>query len=487
MGSQCNLTTNLHERQTAIYSPSRKDTQIPLASYGNNVTIYSMVRKSLGPLGRGVHNLECVLSADQKTDDTMSVDKVFWFLEMAPEMFESPHSIGFQYFEFCLDNEIFKRIMRTSFDLVILDEMFSTAQGSIALRLRQKFGSKIATFTTTDLSSAFSMHRGISRNPVISPNYYTKGYDMQSFDVGDFWGRLKTMRDVIAEQYIINIAANRWLMKAGELLNTTSSYRELFETSYGTFMDFPSRYAYPASYCSSIIHVGEHCQEPNELPPDLRKFVEDPNSKGTIYIAFGSIVNWRVSPPEVIAIFLNVLNSLTSYRIIFSYGGPEVKDIKPHVKILAWAPQNDILAHNKTILFFTHGGLKSVKEGVCTNTAMLFLPFFADQPRNALFARELGIAGVIYKKNITVEELSYKINAVLTNPSYGLRTHKLRRQYLDHVVDPLDYGSRWALRFIKLNDHHKVYYKNRGRLLSWISFLYLDAFAGLSLLFIIIS
>ncbi|RCN48018.1 UDP-glucoronosyl and UDP-glucosyl transferase [Ancylostoma caninum] len=452
-----------------------------------------MARKSLGPLGRGVHSFETVLSADQKTNDMMSVDKVFWFLEMAPEMFESPHRIGLEYLGFCLEDEVFRKIMRTPYDLVILDEMFSTAQGSMALKMRKEFGSKVATFTTTDLSSAFSMHRGISRNPVISPNYYTKGYDMQSFDVRDFWGRLKTIRDVIVEQYVINIAANNWLMKAGELLNTSSSYWELFEASYGTFMDFPSRYAYPASYSSSIIHVGEHCQEPNELPSDLREFVEDPSSKGTIYIAFGSIVSWGVSPPEVIAMFFDVLNSLTSYRIIFSYGGPEVKDLKSHVKIVAWAPQNDILSHNKTILFFTHGGLKSIKEGICSNTAMLFLPFFADQPRNALFARELGIAEVIYKKNITREELSFKINAVLTDPSYGLRTQKvsfssiLRRQYLDHVADPLDYGYRWAMRFIKLTDHHKVYYKNRGRLLSWVSFLYLDASVGLSLLCVMIS
>lgn len=40
----------------------------------------------------------------------------------------------------------------------------------------------------------------------------------------------------------------------------------------------------------------------------------------------------------------------------------------------------------------------SIKEGICSDTAMLFLPFFADQPRNALFARQLGIAEVIYKK-----------------------------------------------------------------------------------------
>ncbi|KAK6758840.1 hypothetical protein RB195_016209 [Necator americanus] len=100
----------------------------------------------------------------------------------------------------------------------------------------------------------------------------------------------------------------------------------------------------------------------------------------------------------------------------------QVEGLKPHVKILSWAPQNDILSHNKTILFFTHGGLKSVKEGICSDTAMLFLPFFADQPRNALFARELGVAEFMYKKNITVDELSYKIHKVLDDSNYDPST-----------------------------------------------------------------
>lgn len=29
-----------------------------------------------------------------------------------------------------------------------------------------------------------------------------------------------------------------------------------------------------------------------------------------------------------------------------------------HILITKWAPQNDILAHNKTMIFVTHGGLK---------------------------------------------------------------------------------------------------------------------------------
>ncbi|VDO86233.1 unnamed protein product [Heligmosomoides polygyrus] len=348
--------------------------------------------------------------------------------------------------------ETFQAVLNTPWDVVILDEMFATAQGAMALKIREKFDSKLATFATTDFSSQFSIYRGFSRNPVTSPNYYTKGYDMMNYDVTSFAGRLSTIRDLVYEQvlflininalfsqYYINIASNAWLKRAGEVLDVYTSYESIFEASHFTFTDFPSRYGHPSPHGHDLIYVGEHCQKSKQLGPELKAFVDDPPSKGTIYIAFGSIV---------VSAFFEVINSFNEYRFIFSYGGPEVSVVKPHVKILRWAPQNDILNHKKTVLFFTHGGLKSVKEGVCSSTPMLFLPFFADQPRNALFARDLGIAELIYKK--------------------------FNRQFLDHVVDPLDYGSQWVDRLRRITDSQSMYYKNRGRLLSWISFLYID-------------
>ncbi|ETN83714.1 hypothetical protein NECAME_07256 [Necator americanus] len=154
---------------------------------------------------------------DQKTGDMLeTVDKVFWFLEMEPELYVTPHRVGLDYLHHSRKDEIFQKVMSTPFDLVIVDELFATAQGAMALNLRKTFGTKVATFSTTG----------------------------------------------------------------------------------------------------------------------------------------------------------------------------------------------------------------SVKEGICSDTAMLFLPFFADQPRNALFARELGVAEFMYKKNITVDELSYKIHKVLDDSNYGQRIRK---------------------------------------------------------------
>ncbi|KAK6044981.1 hypothetical protein COOONC_17514, partial [Cooperia oncophora] len=213
--------------------------------------------------------------------------------------------------------------MNTEWDVVILDEMFAASQGAMALALRKKYGAKLATFSTTDLYNQYSIYRGFARNPVTTPNYYTKGYDMTTYDISDFLLRLLTVKDAVLEKYYLGVAANFWNKKAGEVLNVYNTYQTIFEASHITFMDFPSRYGYVCSMGTDLIHVAEHCQDSKELPPDLKNFIEDPTSKGTIYIAFGSIVNWRAAKPEVISTFFDVLNSFADYRIIFSYAGPE--------------------------------------------------------------------------------------------------------------------------------------------------------------------
>uniref|UniRef100_A0A158P6E0 glucuronosyltransferase n=1 Tax=Angiostrongylus cantonensis TaxID=6313 RepID=A0A158P6E0_ANGCA len=261
------------------------------------------------------------ITAEVQTEDQGSVGIVFWYMEMTPEALARTHLIGFEYLKHSMQD-----VISTPYDLVILDEMFASAQGAMALAIQKKFNSKLALFATTDLISQASMGRGFCRNPVISPR---------------------------------------------------------FQASFGTFTDFPSRFGFSSPQSRDLIDIAEHCQEPNELPSDF------------------------------LAIVIATLSAFVSV-----YFKDNVDSVKPHVKILPWAPQRDILAHKNTILFFTHGGLKSVKEGICSNTAMLFLPFFADQPRNSLLARDMGFAEVIYKKVRSMHEKFYTTGTI---PRVNLR------------------------------------------------------------------
>ena len=46
---------------------------------------------------------------------------------------------------------------------------------------------------------------------------------------------------------------------------------------------------------NEIFGIGSHCDaKQKQLPNELEKFVMDPTSNGTIYIAFGTHVNWVI-------------------------------------------------------------------------------------------------------------------------------------------------------------------------------------------------
>lgn len=106
-----------------------------------------------------------------------------------------------------------------------------------------------------------------------------------------------------------------------------------------------------------LFSYGAYCQESNDLSGELLEFVSHPASKGTILLAFGTILDWRRAPPEKRNAFFEALNQLHEYRIIWSYNGP-TKNHGKHLKIMNWVPQAEILNDYRTKLFITHGGLK---------------------------------------------------------------------------------------------------------------------------------
>lgn len=79
---------------------------------------------------------------------------------------------------------------------------------------------------------------------------------------------------------------------------------------------------------------------------------------GAIYIAFGTHVDWNYAPKRITDALFGALERLTEYRIIFVYNGDIPSKIGAHIRLIKWAPQLELLAHPKTVLFITHGGQK---------------------------------------------------------------------------------------------------------------------------------
>ena len=87
-----------------------------------------------------------------------------------------------------------------------------------------------------------------------------------------------------------------------------------------------------------------------------------------------------------------------------------------NIKVVSWMPQNDILGHPKTRLFFGHGGLNGIFEAIYHAVPMVCSPFFGDQFDNAQAAKHVGVAEVLQIRKATVDELVRVIQTVLTNP-----------------------------------------------------------------------
>jgi hypothetical protein len=89
--------------------------------------------------------------------------------------------------------------------------------------------------------------------------------------------------------------------------------------------------AVPLAYDFQL--VGAYCSRSSKLPKDLEAFIEDPKSKGTIYLAFGSIVRWASAPTYVVEAIFGALNELSDYRVLISSKGmPDLIKMKKHVR-----------------------------------------------------------------------------------------------------------------------------------------------------------
>ena len=61
----------------------------------------------------------------------------------------------------------------------------------------------------------------------------------------------------------------------------------------------------------------------------------------------------KISDPHV---HIYDKNYFQNYRYSEEFSS-KIPDVPRNVKFMTWLPQNDLLAHNKTKLFITHGGL----------------------------------------------------------------------------------------------------------------------------------
>jgi UDP:flavonoid glycosyltransferase YjiC (YdhE family) len=169
-----------------------------------------------------------------------------------------------------------------------------------------------------------------------------------------------------------------------------------------------------------------------------------------ILIAFGSTLN--MSPetlPQLWNAVTRALDSKLVHRVYWSIGkgAPLPKETHPQVQFMDWSPQQAMLNHPAMSLFVTHGGAESIHEAIYGGVPMLAIPFFGDQPGNAVRVAELNIARTHSKFDLNeydvyqsivdiIEDRDGQIQKSVQSMKYLARSQSKRG--IQHAVDLIE-------------------------------------------------
>ncbi|XP_066286542.1 UDP-glucuronosyltransferase 2C1-like [Branchiostoma lanceolatum] len=227
---------------------------------------------------------------------------------------------------------------------------------------------------------------------------------------------------------------------------------------------------YPRPSMPNTVQVGGlNVRVAAPLTEDMEAFVQSSGDDGVIVVSFGSMV--KTMSAERREVFAAAFARLRQ-KVVWRYVGEKPTGLGNNTKLLAWLPQNDLLAHPKTRAFVAHAGSNGMYEALHHGVPMVCLPLFGDQPANAarVVARGLGVK--LDYSTVTTEQLYLSILHVVTNSSFQETAARLSRLHRDQPQSPMERAVWWIEHVIK---HGRLpHLRARAVELPWYQYYLLD-------------
>ncbi|XP_063067064.1 UDP-glucuronosyltransferase 2A1-like isoform X1 [Engraulis encrasicolus] len=238
-----------------------------------------------------------------------------------------------------------------------------------------------------------------------------------------------------------------------------------------TYWDFE----YPRPLLPNFKFVGGlHCKPAKPLPDDMEEFVQSSGDDGIVVFSLGSMIkNLTMERANTIASALGQIPQ----KVFWRYSGVKPETLAPNTRLYDWLPQNDLLGHQKTKAFITHGGTNGLYEAIYHGVPMVGIPLFADQPDNLHHMSTKGAAVTLDFNNMESKDLVDALNTVINVPSYKESIMRLSRIQHDQPMRPLDEAVFW-IEFVMRNKGAK-HLRVQSHNLSWYQYHCLDVFAFL--------
>ncbi|KAA6426439.1 MAG: UDP-Glycosyltransferase glycogen phosphorylase [Trebouxia sp. A1-2] len=214
------------------------------------------------------------------------------------------------------------------------------------------------------------------------------------------------------------------------------------------------------------------------LPTDLKAFVQQGISEGlgAIYVSMGTAA--RLTKQEL----HSLRNSLASLPnpVLWKLAAVDLpgnmsKDAlaATNIKIINWAPQNDVLGDPAVKIFVTHAGSNSIYEAAYHGKPVVCIPLLADQLDQAAKARYHGFGLTVTPAELASSKpLHNAIQQILDEPQFTAAAQKVQKRLLNKPRHPAQLAADFVERVVATAG--ETYLDTQAQTLSWWQLSLLD-------------
>ncbi|XP_061679884.1 UDP-glucuronosyltransferase 2C1-like isoform X2 [Syngnathoides biaculeatus] len=200
-------------------------------------------------------------------------------------------------------------------------------------------------------------------------------------------------------------------------------------------------FEFPRPTMPNVVYMGGfQCKPPKQLPVDLEEFVQSSGNHGVVIMTLGTLV--AKLPLDVTEEIAAAFAQLPQ-KVIWRYLGQKPINLGNNTLLVNWLPQNDLLAHPKTRVFVTHGGINGVQEAIYHGVPIVGLPLFFDQHDNINRMQARGGAVNVDFAVLDRHNFADALVTVLHNSSYRENMQRLSRLQSDQPMKPMDLAVFW--------------------------------------------
>jgi len=169
-----------------------------------------------------------------------------------------------------------------------------------------------------------------------------------------------------------------------------------------------------------------------------------------VYVAFGSFTMFDTRQFQELALGLELCGRPFLWVVRPDIVHGDVHDYPPGFldrvgsasgrgKLVAWSPQQQVLAHPAVACFVTHCGWNSTMEGVRNGVPFLAWPYFADQFVNQLYICDVWKVGLRAEADesgvITKEHIASRVEELMSCASMRDRVEAMKKVALESLKE----------------------------------------------------